>query len=144
VQPAFTEWDENTSADLYGTVAEDNTNPPPGVVYDEQNTMSWGTIDGPGGIVAACNYWYYVGTKRLIEFDIVFDAAEAWSTNGAPGTFDIRNIATHELGHTLVLQDLRSPKDGALTMHAYTWLGDTGKRTLGSGDMLGVQAIYGE
>ena len=142
VQPAFTEWDENTSADLYGTVAEDNTNPPPGVVYDEQNTMSWGTIDGPGGIVAVCSYWYYVGTKRLVEFDIVFDAAEAWSTNGAPGTFDIRNIATHELGHTLVLQDLRSPKDGALTMHAYTWLGDTGKRSLGSGDIRGVQAIY--
>ena len=35
-------------------------------------------------------------------------------------------------------------KDGALTMHAYTWLGDTIKRDLGLGDILGIQAIYGE
>ena len=51
---------------------------------------------------------------------------------------------THELGHTLLLDDLRSPRDGALTMHAYTWLGDTIKRTLGSGDMQGIKKIYGD
>ena len=51
---------------------------------------------------------------------------------------------TRELGHTLVLDDLRSPKDGALTMHAYTWKGDIAKRDLGIGDILGIQEIYGE
>jgi len=29
-------------------------------------------------------------------------------------------------------------------MHAFTWLGDNTKRTLGLGDILGVDAIYGE
>jgi len=53
-------------------------------------------------------------------------------------------VMTHELGHTLVLDDLRSPKDGALTMHAYTWLGDDFKRDLGTGDILGIEEIYGE
>ncbi len=142
-QAAFAAWDGHTSADLYGSVSED-AGVPPGVVYDGQNTMSWAAIDGPGDIVAVCNYWYYVGANQLAEFDIVFDSAEAWSTDGTLEAFDIQGIATHELGHTLVLQDLRSPRDGALTMHAYTWLGDTAKRSLGSGDILGVRAIYGD
>jgi len=85
----------------------------------------------------------------MVEFDIVLDKDEQWAINTDPedpdpNAFDVQNIATHEAGHTLVLGDLRSPKDGALTMHAYTWLGDTVKRTLGSGDISGVQAIYGE
>lgn len=144
VSQAFAEWDGYTSADLYGTVGEDSTSTPPLPGLDAENTMSWRAIDGPGGIVAVCYYWYYTNTKELVEFDIVFDRNDPWSAEGAADCFDVQNIATHELGHTLVLQDLRSPRDGALTMHAYTWLGDTDKRSLGSGDILGVQAIYGQ
>ena len=123
VLAALEEWDGYTLTDLYDKVIEDSTTPPPGAVH----------------------YWYYANNKEMVEFDIVFDIEETWSTTvGATGAFDVQNIATHEAGHTLVLGDLRSPKDGALTMHAYTWLGDTVKRTLGSGDILGVRAIYGE
>ena len=144
VLPAFDQWDKNTSVSLYGTVNENSDDDPPGVVLWDGNTMSWMEIDGPGGIIGVCYYWYYANSKEMVEFDIVFDVEETWSTVGATDAFDVQNIATHELGHTLVLQDIRSPKDGALTMHAYTWLGDTWKRTLGSGDILGVRAIYGE
>ena len=146
VIPAFGEWDGYTSATIYGSVSENTTPTPPGVKQDGENTIFWGTIDGSGDIIAAAYYWYYVDTKELVEFDIVFDKDESWSTSATVplDKFDVQNIATHELGHTLVLGDLRSPKDGALTMHAYTWLGDDVKRTLGSGDILGIRAIYGE
>jgi len=144
VSPAFEEWDHHTTADLYGTVSENTDDDPPGAVRDGENTMCWGTIDGSGGIIGVCHYWYWVDTKEMIEFDIIFDKDETWSTVGASDAFDVQNIATHELGHTLVLGDLRSPRDGALTMHAYTWLGDTVKRDLGAGDILGVETIYGE
>ena len=144
VTPAFEEWDGYTSATIYGTTVEDAETTPPGAVRDGSNTVSWGIIDGPGDIIALCRYWYWVNTKELIEFDIVFDAGDPWSTIGAEDAFDVLNVMTHELGHTLVLGDLRSPKDGALTMHAYTWPGDTVKRDLGSGDILGIQKIYGE
>lgn len=144
VSPAFTEWDGYTPASLYSTPSENTDDPLGPPVLDGENTMSWGTIDGPGGIIGVCHYWYWVNTKEMVEFDIVFDIDETWSTTEDSNAFDVQNIATHELGHTLVLQDLRSPRDGALTMHAYTWLGDTWKGTLGSGDILGVQAIYGE
>jgi len=121
----------------------------PGPSLDEPdytNTVSWGTIDGSEGIIAITYFWYYTATKEVIDCDIVFDVAEPWSISATVPSdkFDVWNIATHEAGHTLILGDLRSPKDGALTMHAYTWPGDDLKRTLGAGDILGIQAIYGE
>lgn len=140
----FTAWDTETGTSLYGSVNESATSGP-GVVLDNQNTVQWATIDGPGGIIGATYYWYYTATKEMVEFDMVLDKDEPWATDGTSTTaFDVQNVATHEVGHTLVLQDLRSPRDGALTMHAYTWKGDIIKRTLGAGDILGVKAIYGD
>ncbi|MHC4596237.1 MAG: matrixin family metalloprotease [Planctomycetota bacterium] len=158
VKPAFAEWDGHTSATIYSTVTEESGTPP-GLAYDGSNTVFWGHIDGPGGVIATTQFVFWSNTKELIEFDIIFDHDEEWLATDAPGTlpepsdpgnpypntgqFDVWNVATHELGHTLVLDDLRSPKNGALTMHAYTWPGDATKRDLGSGDELGIKAIYG-
>jgi len=143
IEAGFTAWDDETGTSLYGSITEE-TGSWPGLILDSANTVAWDTIDGPGGIIGVTYYWYYTATKEIVEFDIVLDSQESWSTAGAEDAFDVQNIATHEAGHTLVLQDLRSPKDGALTMHAYTWLGDTTKKDLGLGDILGVKAIYGE
>lgn len=144
VEPAFAVWDGYTSATIYSAVEEDSETTPPGLVRDGANTISWATIDGPGGTIAMTSFSVQPNTKEIVEFDIIFDIEEEWSTTGEVDAFDVRNVATHELGHTLVLDDLRSPRDGALTMHAYTWRGDVGKKDLGTGDMLGIQAIYGE
>ncbi|MFH1718803.1 MAG: matrixin family metalloprotease, partial [Planctomycetota bacterium] len=139
VEAAFGTWDGAViNTDIYGTIHNGGT--PPGV----NNSVSWGPIDGPGGIIAQTSFSFWPNTKELVEFDIVFDADEDWSTDETEDTFDVQSVMTHELGHTLALDDLRSPRDGALTMHAYTWPEDTGKSTLGTGDVLGIQAIYGE
>ena len=144
IQTGFTTWDtELIGTTLYGSITE-NGGTSPGVVLDDANTVTWASIDGPSGIIGATYYWYWSNTKKMIEFDIVLDSGDSWSLTGAKNTFDVQNIATHEAGHTLVLQDLRSPRDGALTMHAYTWREDITKRTLGWGDILGIKAIYGE
>lgn len=145
VKKGFAAWD--TASGPYGASVERDDEANPSLDYpDKVNTVSWGGIDGPGGIIAVTYYWYYTNTKELIDTDVIFDATEPWSISPTVPSdkFDVWNIAVHEAGHTLVLQDLRSPKDGALTMHAYTWLGDDLKRTLGSGDILGIKAIYGE
>jgi hypothetical protein len=52
-------------------------------------------------------------------------------------------MATHEFGHN-GLSDLRPPKDQELTMYAYSSLGEIKKRSLGTGDILGIQKLYGE
>ena len=143
IQTGFTTWDDETSISIYGSITQ-STGTWPGVVLDGGNSVGWASVDGPGGIIGVTYYWYYRNTREMVEFDIVLDSDDNWSTSGALDAFDVQNIATHEAGHTLVLGDLPSPRDGALTMHAYTWLGDTIKRTLGLGDILGIQAIYGE
>jgi len=160
VKPAFEEWDGYTPATIYGTVEEDFETTPPGLAVDGSNTVFWEHIDGPGGVIAVNQFAFWSNTKELVEFDIKFDHDEVWLATDDPetlperselgnpypntGQFDVWSVATHELGHTLVLNDLRSPRDGALTMHAYTWPGDGIKRTLGSGDILGIQKMYGE
>ena len=143
ITPAFQEWDDHTSASIYGKVKKKKGDAP-GLMLDGSNTVFWGGIDGPGGIVALTRFWYWSNPKEMVEFDIVFDIEEPWSTTGAEDALDVQSMMTHELGHTLSLEDLKSPVDGALTMYAYTWLGDRGKRSLGIGDILGIQALYGE
>jgi len=138
IEAAFGTWDDATPANIYGDIYDGGTHP------EVDNSVSWGPIDGPGGIIAQTSFSYWPNTKELAGFDIVFDADEDWSTDDTENTFDVQSVMTHELGHTLALDDLRSPRTGALTMHAYTWPGDIDKSTLGTGDTLGIQAIYGQ
>jgi hypothetical protein len=140
ITPAFDEWEKYTSTNIYGTISVNDQDPPP---MNGSNTVSWGIIDGLGGAIAVTQFMFWVNTKELIKFDIIFDVEEPWALDGSESAFDVQNVMTHELGHTLVLDDLRSPRDGALTMHAYTWPGDVTKSDLGLGDILGIQAIYG-
>ena len=142
VVTAFGQW--NGVGTTYSATVSRDDGVGPGFDYGSTVEVSWGTIDGEGGIIAVTYFSYYRNTKELIDCDIVFDSAEQWSMSGESGKFDVWNIAAHEAGHTLVLDDLISPKTSALTMHAYTWPGDTWKQTLGWGDILGIQKIYGE
>ena len=49
--------------------------------------------------------WYYPSTKSAIESDILFDTTYTWGTvnSKTPSVMDLRNIATHEIGHLLGL-----------------------------------------
>jgi len=55
---------------------------------------------------------------------------------------DLQNIATHEFGHN-GLNDLYMRPSIALTMYGYSDYGDIDKRSLGTGDWLGIQELYG-
>ncbi len=131
VVAGFEEWDGETSTEVFA-------DPDVG----SANTVSWDALAYPGA-VAVAYVWYIPRTKEIAEFHIVFNSDLPWSTGGETDKYDVQNVGTHEVGHTLALSDLRPPKDGALTMYAFTSLGETKKRDLGVGDVLGIQAIYG-
>jgi hypothetical protein len=57
---------------------------------------------------------------------------------------DVANIATHELGHTLVLADLYGGGDTEKTMYGYASAGETKKRTLHSDDIAGIRYLFPE
>lgn len=117
-----------------------------GAKLNRKNIVSWGNLET--GILARTTVWYYTTTKEIAEFDIVFNRLYTWGIDpdGEGGVtinaFDIQNIGTHEAGHTLHLGDLYNNPSSQLTMYGYGSLGEVKKRSLGYGDIHGVQYIY--
>jgi hypothetical protein len=138
VKASFQTWEDDAGSFMdytyMGTTTRSNQ-------WDGYNVVSWHSIDGPGGTLAETTYSYNPTTQEMIEFDIVFDEDETWSTTGELDKFDIQNVGTHEVGHTLVLGDL-GVADSEETMYRYCAIGETKKRTLATGDITGIRYIY--
>lgn len=81
----------------------------------------------------------------IVECDLNFLKSYNWSTQGNPDNdeMDVQNIATHELGHFLCLDDLYDYSDSEKTMFGYAMEGETNKRSLENDDKAGIIEIYG-
>lgn len=133
-------WDSETGAEIFGSVQSGNGQ---AGVLDGRNQISFVNLGG-GSTIAVTTTWYYRQTGEAVESDGQYNTAFPWSTSGASNAMDVHNIAAHEVGHTL---GLNHPKGSGgiscLTMYAYANTGETQKRTLGDGDILGIEAVYG-
>lgn len=143
------EWDAHTSAELFNdiyTVIDDGTWDSD--VPDGRNELLFGDYPEPGVIAVTVVWGYFIGkpsTRKIIEFDILFDTDFTWGDATVESTvMDLQNIATHELGHGVGLADLYDDQWSEQTMYGYATYGETKKRTLESGDIAGIQALYGE
>jgi hypothetical protein len=140
----------NTSCDSAGTTTN-------GV-----NQVCWRDLTSSyPNAIAVTFIWAYRSNKQIAEADTIFNSGPgfSWSyTNpgtcgaydscnnntGASGTYDIRDIGTHEFGHFLALfSDLYNSRDAELTMYGYGSTGETKKDSLAKGDCLGITAAYG-
>lgn len=108
---------------------------------DGLNVIGFGTL--PSGTVGETCTWFSGGT--VVESDArlnkgVYD----WTANptgSCSNKYDVQSVATHERGHTFGL-DHPGSGHANLTMYAFAFTCDTRARTLGLGDMLGVEALY--
>jgi len=135
---SFEEWDVETSTELFGEGVIDDIK---AGVLDSFNGISFGLLD-PGAI-AVTTYWYYTDTLELVEADTEFNTYYQWSLSGESGTMDLQNIATHEFGHWLNLGDLYNKPAKQQTMYGYSTYGETSKQSIESGDIAGLELIYG-
>lgn len=72
------------------------------VTFDENN--STGYFPGGSSIVAITPLTFYLSNGVIIDADIVFNGKNyKFSTKGTAGTYDIQDVATHEIGHFLGL-----------------------------------------
>jgi len=131
-------WDANTTFELF--IYQGITGRSAGA-RDGYNVVAWGPYSNPN--VIAVTYIWYTGDK-IIETDTRLNTRFKWSLTGEAGKMDVQNIMTHEFGHWCGLDDLYEDRDYWLTMYGYASYGETYKRTLGLGDVLGLQARYGE
>lgn len=116
-------------------------------VKDGWNVIDW--VDMGYGAAAICYLWYSDWPWerwRIIEFDIVFNDYFQWTIAGKyepPGNWlDIRNVGTHEAGHTLTLVDLYLDENSQQTMYSEVYYFETKKRSLEYGDEDGIRYIY--
>ena len=122
---------------------------------DGKNVHQWSKFEPTSNTIAMTVTWY-TRTKNVLGADgkRYSEAMESdcWYNNnfywridtdgeGKESSFDIRTIATHELGHTLGLADLYEDKYKDQTMYGYN--DGTADWELASGDIAGVQKLYG-
>jgi hypothetical protein len=146
---AAAEWDLWTTATLFNpptmkpelTINLDATDGVNGIVFADLSavhaiaiTYVWGRFGGP------------VDQRRIVEFDMILDDTEyTWgdaTTNSA--LMDVQNVATHELGHALGLNDIYQNVCSAVTMYGYSGYGEISKRTLEQADVIGLRELYGQ
>ena len=109
---------------------------------DGKNTVGFKNLRR--GVIAMNIIW--TDGSNLVEWDQIYSNRFDWSLEGEEGKMDFQNIATHELGHAVGLADLypdSHPLCSEQTMWGYSTEGETKKRTLESGDIAGIQALYG-
>jgi hypothetical protein len=109
--------------------------------YDGMNIVCFGPIDTTGTL-AQNKFWYYTNSGELVDSDIKFNTNYSWGTDGASDKFDVQNVATHELGHSLSLADLYAGSDSEKTMYGYAAWGETKKRDLDQDDSNGITYLY--
>ena len=141
VSDAAEAWDAVTADELFSCAGETTES---WYELDEQNTVSWVKFI-PRDYIAVAVMWYDPGTMIIYEVDIVFNTFHNWGIDPTKKdrAFDVQNIATHEFGHPVGLDDLYDEIYSELTMYGYSSKGETEKCTLEEGDIDGAQELYG-
>ena len=147
VKIIFTQtWDSQTSASIFGSITTDYT-----AGFDSsadgKNEVSFGPYSQTGAIAVTRIWGYFSGkpsARFISQFDILFNTYYAWGNADLNSALmDLKNIATHEIGHGAGLNDIYSSSCTAVTMYGYSDYGETSKRTLEIPDIQGLQTLYG-
>lgn len=106
--------------------------------YDGVNNVDFG---GLGNGALAVNYTWYIGS-RIVEVDLRLNKSDyRWTAKpGGRNRYQVANVAAHEIGHQIGLDDLSDPH-GSLTMFGRIGRGEVNKLTLGRGDMKGAGTL---
>lgn len=141
------EWDSKTSTALFGNYTEDETADWDSSAPDGRNELSLGNYPSAGVIAVTVVWGNFSGppsSRSIQEFDVMFDNDFVWGDAASnPSIMDLQNIATHEIGHGLGLDDIYQSDCSAVTMYGYSYYGEIIKRSLEQADITGLQTLYG-
>jgi hypothetical protein len=97
-------------------------------------------IDGAGGTLA---HGFFPETPATgLAGDVHFDSAENWATAPAPGAIDLLEVAAHQAGHIIGLND-ENGVDAIMNSDYHGRFNGPGSGFLLADDISGAQAQYG-
>lgn len=135
-------WDNATASELFNDNYSVDGNAQYGI-QDFKNAITFGNYSDPN-VIAVTSIWYTRVGKQIVEFDMLLDTDFTWGDASVNSSLmDLQNIATHELGHGVGLNDIYSSFCSEATMYGYSNYGDIIKRTLEPPDITGLQSMYG-
>jgi len=145
---AASEWGSHTSKTLFSGYTSDSTANWDSDKPDGRNEFSFGNYPEPGVIAVTVVWGYFSGppqTREIKEFDVLFDTDfNPWgNADSGQKVMDLQNIATHEIGHGVGLDDIYDAVCNQVTMYGYSDYGEIIKRTLEQPDITGLQKLYG-
>ncbi len=131
------------------TLTHNDSSPGPNPCTSNPDSVTWAPI-GSASVLAE-TFPCLNSNGKIVGFDIVYNSNATWadctstaSCAAAPsGSIAIAATAAHEGGHVYGLQHDHAAKDVRLTMYFAIGANDYGLATLGCGDRLGVNALYG-
>ncbi len=107
------------------------------IVFDEDGSSGW--FPAGAGVVAVTPIRYATSDGRILDADILFNGRDySFSTDRSAGSFDIQDVATHEIGHLLGLD--HSPVLSA-TMWPWVSQQQDEHRSLAADDHAGAAAL---
>jgi hypothetical protein len=138
-------WNSNLNFVHQGTTTDKfAADGPDGGCDDGTNVVTWHRFDP--SVIAAVSVCTDDSGRVVRDVDLAMNVTQHWeNVSGEPDSrhsFDIRSIVAHELGHWLSFADIYGAADSKQTMFGRADHGETGKRTLALGDIVGVQTAY--
>lgn len=134
-------WDAATGKELFSNTYKTDSKAKFGR-RDGKNSIVFGRYYQPSAI-AVTGTWFNSITGQIYESDMLLNTNFRWGDATKDSSkMDVINIATHEFGHVVGLDDISSSSCIDVTMYAYSNSGETKKRTLETPDITGLLALY--
>ena len=143
VHAGFEAWENIEDSSItfsYGGTTETGV-----AALDYTNVISFqdDSFDFGSGVIAVTLTFYSRNFEEppILDADILFNPNQIFSSDGAPGTFDLQSIATHEIGHLLGLDHAAIV---SATMNPLAGSGVTFFRVLQTDDRIACSVLYPE